>query len=94
MRKTSDADLSDVAKILRTAADLIERKVIDEFEIRIDWGTRDEPDPKTHGYTMHHIHTGEKTLTVKMEIGHLKSPEFDISPLIQQPRAALPAKKG
>lgn len=93
MRKTSEADLSDAAKILRTAADLIERKIIDEFEIRIDWGMRDEPDPATHGYAMHRVHTGAKTLTVKMEIGHLKSPEFDISPLIAQPRTPILEQK-
>ena len=89
MSKTTKDDLAAAAQILRTAADLIEQKIINEFDIRVDWATRDEPDPKFHGYTMHRVHTGGKTLTIRMQIGHLKAtPEFDIGvPLITAPTA-------
>lgn len=92
MSKTTDGDLADAARILRTAADLIEQKIINEFDIRVDWATRDMPDPKFHGQTMHRVHTGGKTLTVRMQIGHLKAtPEFDIeAPLLNAPAKLLP----
>jgi hypothetical protein len=59
--------------LLRTAARLVEDGTITEWSIDSAFGHALRPDPATHGYTLHHVSTGQKTITVTLEAGHLSS---------------------
>ena len=58
-----------MARLMRETADLIERGFISSWEVDIEFGHRREPDPKTGGYTMRMVSTGQRTVRIEL-YGH------------------------
>lgn len=55
-----------MARLMRETADLIERGLIRRWEVDIEFGHEARPDPRTGGFTMEMISTGERTVTIKL----------------------------
>lgn len=62
-----------IVELLRTAARLVEDGTITEWSVDSAFGHALRPDPATGGYAMRHVPTGQKTITVTLEAGHLSS---------------------
>lgn len=55
-----------IARLMRETADLIERGVITDIQINVEFGHEARPDPATGGFTMRTFSTGERTVTIKL----------------------------
>jgi hypothetical protein len=78
--------------LLRTAAQLVEDGTITEWSIDSAFGHELRPDPATHGYTLRRVNTGQKTIKVTLEAGHLSADK--IPAWIEGPSPVLPDAAG
>lgn len=53
-----------MARLMRETADLIERGLIRDWEVRTEFGHEMQPDPATGGYSLRMVNTGERTVTI------------------------------
>lgn len=77
MSMTNEEYRRYIARLMRESADLIERGVITDVQIDIEFGHATRPDPRTGGYTMHTISTGERMVTLKMRSNDFQRADWE-----------------
>lgn len=82
---TNEEYLQQVARLMRETADLIERGVMSDIEINVEYGHATRPDPRTGGYTMRTVSTGERTVTIKLRSNDFHQADWSTATYGNQP---------